>query len=175
VTPEETRECFLYNAWANERLLDAVSALPPEELRRDLGSSFGSVHATLVHILSSEWLFLMRWNGVSPPERLRPEDFRDLASVRSRWAEVQAGQGQYLARLTPEALTGELGYVNTSGQPWRYRLWQVMQQVLTHSAYHRGQVTTMLRQLGRQPVETDVLTYYDELTLISQAAGRGAR
>jgi uncharacterized damage-inducible protein DinB len=37
-----------------------------------------------------------------------------------------------------------------------------MVHVVNHSSYHRGQVTTLLRQLGAQPVSTDFLEYYDE-------------
>lgn len=161
--PEQARDLFLYNQWANQRLLEAVSVLTSREFRADLGSSFPSVRDSLVHILSSEWLFLKRWNGVSPSHRLQPSDFPDVAAVRTLWREVEQGQREYLARLTPDALLRELAYVNTSGESWQYPLWQILQQVLLHSAYHRGQVTTMLRQLGHKPVETDLLTYYDQI------------
>ncbi|MGH2830171.1 MAG: DinB family protein [Actinomycetota bacterium] len=34
---------------------------------------------------------------------------------------------------------------------------------MNHSSYHRGQVTTMLRQVGARPVATDFLEFHDEV------------
>lgn len=159
--PAEVREWFAFHRWGNHQTLDAAAALDPEPFTRDLGSSFRSVRDTLVHLLSAEWLWVERWRGVSPRRRLDPADFPDLAAIRRRWAEVEEAQDDYLAGLTEEALGETFAYVNPAGEPWDYPLWQVMVQIVTHACYHRGQVTTLLRQLGALPVETDLLTYYD--------------
>jgi uncharacterized damage-inducible protein DinB len=37
-----------------------------------------------------------------------------------------------------------------------------MQHLVNHGTYHRGQVTTMLRQLGAQAVLTDLMHFYRE-------------
>ncbi len=61
-----------------------------------------------------------------------------------------------------------LGYVNTRGERWEYTLAQMMQHVVIHSAYHRGQVVTLLRQLGAAAPTTDYLVFVD------MRAGSGA-
>ena len=66
MSPEEMRVLFDFNAWANQRALDAASALTPEQFTRALGSSFSSVRDTLVHICSGEWVWLERFEGRSP-------------------------------------------------------------------------------------------------------------
>ena len=45
---------------------------------------------------------------------------------------------------------------------YRNPLWQSMQHLVNHGTYHRGQVTTMLRQLGAQPILTDLMHFYRE-------------
>ncbi|HXG64655.1 MAG TPA: DinB family protein [Blastocatellia bacterium] len=150
-----------HNWWANGRTLDAVSALTAEQFTRDMGGSYPSVRDTLTHILAAEWIWLMRCRGVSPHQLFDPADFPDLNSIRAKWAEVERGRKDFLASLTAESLETVIAYTNMKGEEWRYPLWQILLQVTHHSAYHRGQVTTMLRQLGAEAVPTDFLAYID--------------
>jgi len=48
------------------------------------------------------------------------------------------------------------------GETWTYALWRILAHVVNHSSYHRGQVATLLRQLGATPSSTDLLLFYDE-------------
>src|SRR5690606_39377170 len=64
----ELKRLLSYTDWANGAILDATAALTPEQLTRDLRSSFASVLDTLRHIAESDWIWLRRWNGVSPTE-----------------------------------------------------------------------------------------------------------
>jgi uncharacterized damage-inducible protein DinB len=73
------------------------------------------------------------------------------------------GTAQFIEAVTAERLTTVVAYVNLQGQTWRYPLWRQMYHVVNHSTYHRGQLTTMLRQLGAAPVATDFLVFHDEL------------
>jgi len=61
--------------------------------------------------------------------------------------------------VTEESLEKIVGSVNTKGQPFQYALWKMMVHVVNRSTYHRGQVITMLRQLGAEPVATDFLVF----------------
>jgi len=159
---EDIRQLYDYNAWANARVLDAAAALTPEQFTRDVGSSFPSVHDTLAHIMAAEHIWLMRWRGESPRKLLDAAEFPTLGDVRARWAEVERGLSEFVRGLTDESLGRVVAYTNTRGEEWRYALGPMMQHVITHSAYHRGQVTTMLRQLGARSVPTDFLVYLDE-------------
>jgi uncharacterized damage-inducible protein DinB len=153
---------FRYNSWANNRALEAVLHLSPAEFVRDLGNSHHSVSDTLVHIVWAEWIWLQRWNGVSPQVVFQATDFPSPREVRSRWSELEAGQSTFVAALTNERLQRVVSYVNLEGQPWEYPLWRQMYHVVNHSTYHRGQVATMLRQLGTRPLPTDLLVFDDE-------------
>jgi uncharacterized damage-inducible protein DinB len=161
--PETIRELYLYNHWANQRSLASVEPLPAEEFTRAMGNSFSSIRDTLAHILGAEWIWLERWLGRSPRELLPAADFPTLQSLRVRWQAVEQDRNRFLQTLTPDRLPQSISYINLAGKPYEYPLWQQMLHVTNHSTYHRGQIVTLLRQLGRTPSNTDFLRYYDEL------------
>lgn len=152
---------YRYNRWANATILKAVTPLSAEDLSRKLGGSFPSVRETLVHIMGAEWIWLTRWKDVSPPALLSAADFPDLNSIKSRWPEIETEQMNFVAAVTDASLQQPLKYVNLKGLPYEYPLGRVMQHVVNHGSYHRGQVTNFLRQLGAEPVATDLLVYFD--------------
>ncbi len=157
----DIRLLYEYNRWANALVLEAASALTPEQFTKDLASSHRSMRDTLAHTLAAEWIWLMRWKGTSPKALLDPSDFPDLASLTARWGEVEREQAEFVGGVSDESLGEVIGYVNTRGEEWRYPLWQMMQHVVNHSTYHRGQAAAMLRQLGAAPTPTDFLAFFD--------------
>ncbi len=162
MTPEQIRLLYDYNSWANRRTLDACGALTDEQFTRDLGSSFRSVRDTLAHIMGAEWIWLERWHGSSPSALPKADQFPNFASLRQRWAEIESDLLRFVASLSQEALTGALSYRTFDGKPYSQPLWQMLQHLANHGSYHRGQVTTMLRQLGAKPISTDLIGFYRE-------------
>ena len=161
MTPEDARTLYAYDAWANRRVLDACAALAPEQFTKDLGSSFRSVRDTMAHIMGAEWLWLERFQGRTA--RLPSGDqFPDLASLRKRWAEVERDLLAYVGALSAADLERSFDYRDMKGNPHTSLLWQTLQHVANHSTYHRGQVTTLLRQLGAKPIGTDLIGFYRE-------------
>jgi uncharacterized damage-inducible protein DinB len=157
------QELYRYNRWANARVFEAVEGLEPEPFTKNLGSSHPSVRDTLTHIVCAEWLYLQRWQGTSPRTVFDPAVFPRLADLKARWLAVEAEQRAFVESVSAERLPAIVRYVNRQGETWEYPLWRQMVHVVNHSSYHRGQVTTMLRQLRAQPVATDFLLYHDEL------------
>lgn len=156
----DLKTLYAFNAWARKRILDAVAQVDEAAYRKDLGNSFGSVHGTVVHILGAEELWLKRWRGESPPALVSPETFASFAAVRRGWDTLEAELQRFLGGLTEETVLRAIQYRDTRGNAYTTPLWQTMQHVVNHSSYHRGQVTTLLRQLGAKPVATDLITYY---------------
>jgi len=68
---------------------------------------------------------------------------------------------EYLAGLSEEAIERTATYVSTRGQTWTYTLGRMILHLLHHQSYHRGQVTSLLRQLGTQPPKVDFLDALD--------------
>jgi uncharacterized damage-inducible protein DinB len=162
MTPEEIYTLYEYDAWANRRLLDAAAKLTPEQFTRDLGSSFPSVRDTLVHIMGAQWVWLERWLGRTPAGLPRAEEYPTLGSIRARWAELEGKLLEFVRGLTPEQIAEVREYRTLSSGVVRNPLWQALQHLVNHGTYHRGQVTTMLRQLGAGPVSTDLIVFYRE-------------
>jgi uncharacterized damage-inducible protein DinB len=157
----DLRTLLDYHYWARDRVLDAVDPLTPEQFTRDLGSSFKSVRDTLAHIYSAEWAWYSRWLGTSPTSQLPPEQFPDVASIRRAWREQETKLRAFLDDLGEEGITRVIEYKLLSGQPGASPFWQMLQHVVNHASYHRGQVTTMLRQLGAPPAKSmDMIAYY---------------
>ena len=159
---QEIRQLYDYNQWANHRVLSASGALDAEALLRPMGNSFSSLRDTLAHIIGAEWIWLERWLGRFPKALLDADSFPSLRSLEDRWERVESDQDQFIQALSRERLDEDLAYINRVGERFSYPLWQQMVHVVNHSSYHRGQVTTLLRQLGAKAVSTDFLAYYDE-------------
>jgi len=159
---KEIQQLYDYNRWANHRILDATSKLSAEEFTKDLRNSFPSIRDTLVHILGGEWIWLTRWNGISPTGFPDTWDTSTHEALRKQWQEVERDQTAFLSGLTEQSLNKVIAYRNTAGNPFANPLWQMMRHVVNHSTYHRGQVTTMLRQLSAEAVATDLIVFYRE-------------
>jgi len=151
---------FDYNAWANERALGAAGALSQEQFLRDLGNSFPSLRDTLAHILGAEWIWLRRWQGDSPSSGLAAADFPTVASLKDRFAALDRERRAFLDTLSEEGLARPFSYRDLAGNAHSLRLVESLQHLVNHGTYHRGQITTMLRQLGAKPVSTDMSRFY---------------
>lgn len=167
--PVEMRELFAFNAWANRKIIGAAEALTAEQFTKSMGSSFDSVRDTLVHIWAVEWVWLERLCGRPPSSFPDAKEYADLASMQPRWAEIEKNWLEYVSRLDEDELAGDVDYQTVSFGPSRSPRWQMMQHVVNHSTYHRGQVTTMLRQLGAKGTTTDLLFFYRERSAAAKA------
>ena len=164
MTPHDLQALLEYHYWATDRMLAAVEPLDPDRFTRDLGSSFRSVRDTLSHLQGAEWIWLSRLQGTSPTTWLPHERFPDPSAVRAAWAETEAGFRALVGGLDEAGLERVIEYRLLSGQPGASRTWHLVQHVVNHATYHRGQVTTMLRQLGAAPPKSlDLITFYREL------------
>ncbi len=158
---EDLRTLVDYHYWARDRVLDAAEALTPEQFTRDLGSSFRSVRDTLAHLYAAEFAWCARWNGESPTALTRPEDFPDAAALRRRWRELEAAVRGVVERMGLQGIGTVIDYRMLNGEPRRSVFWHMVQHVVNHASYHRGQVTTMIRQLGAAPPQSmDLITFY---------------
>ncbi len=162
MTPDEIRTLYEYDAWANHRLLDAAAALSAEQFTRDLGSSFPSVRDTLAHIMFAQWIWLERWQGRAPQNAPSATDFPNVASLRKRWAEVEADLLAFVRGLTSERIAAVREYKTWTMGTFTNSLGDMLHHVANHGTYHRGQVTTMLRQLGANAVATDFVYFLRE-------------
>jgi uncharacterized damage-inducible protein DinB len=162
---EDLQVLYNYHYWARDRTLEAVEPLGPEPFTRAMGNSFTSIRDTLVHIYAAEWIWHERWNGHSPTSLIASDGFPDLVSIRRAWADLESNIRGFLQGLGEDGLRRSFSYHLLNGQPGTSLFWHSLQHVVNHASYHRGQITTMLRQLGAAPPKScDLITFYRERT-----------
>lgn len=158
----DVRQLYEFNAWAQRRIFAALATLPAEQYLRDLRSSHGGIHGTLCHIVWADELWLNRWLGKPSPAVAQGQDLASLADARARWEEVEAERGRFLAGLSDASLAQTLTVRPTRGGAYVHTYLETLEHTVDHASYHRGQIITMLRQLGVQPPSTGLILYYRE-------------
>lgn len=158
---QDLRTLLDYHYWARDRMLRALEPLSPEEFTRELGSSFTSVQATLAHVCSAEWAWHQRWIGQSPTAQQPKENFPDVATTRKAWQAIEADVRGFLEGLGETGIERVFEYKTLTGDPGSSIFWHMLQHVVNHGSYHRGQLTTMIRQLGHPaPESMDLIRFY---------------
>jgi len=172
---------YAYNRWANERLFAALDKLSEKQFTTPIPSSFPSVRETVFHILFAEWLWLKRWQGTSPRSTLADPDaspatwntlshggvpsaqeLTTLPALKSFAGSIEQERSEFLRGLKENVLQAPLPFSDMAGNPHAQPLVHLMQHVANHSSYHRGQVTTMLRQLGAETVALDMFFFFQD-------------
>jgi len=154
-------DTIIYNHWANLQIADAATELDSKQFFKVLISSFPSVHKTFIHIIWAEELWLERWQGRPFIPALDPRDFPTLERIKKKFESLYQDQIRYLKNLNPDSENQNVSYINFQGKRWEYTLRQMVQHLIIHSAYHRGQLVTLFRQLGINPPNTDYLMFVD--------------
>jgi len=162
MTVAEVRELFAYNAWANRLFFAALEPLPVEVYVRDLKSSHGGLHGTLCHIVWAEQLWLNRWLGKANPAVPQGRDLASLAAARTRWEAIESERATFLAGLTERRLDEAVAVKPSTGGEYRHTFREMFRHAIDHSSYHRGQLVTLLRQVGTTPPGTGLIVFYRE-------------
>jgi uncharacterized damage-inducible protein DinB len=177
----DIRTLYAYNRWANLRMFAELEELNEEQLSAARESSFPSIWESAFHIVGAEWLWLKRWKGASPRASVadpamspsawdgftpsdapRIDELRRLPALRQFAETIDCERREFLDKLTETSLHDRFHFTDMSGAPHSEPLVQVMQHLVNHGSYHRGQVTTLLRQAGAQPVALDMIYFFRE-------------
>ena len=109
----------------------------------------------IAHILSAEGLWLARINQEKPLLPVWPE--LALAQCEAEGDALRASWRSYLEKCKEARLLHQISYVNNKGESWSSQVDDVLFQVITHSAYHRGQIASDMRAAGLTPAYTDFI------------------
>jgi uncharacterized damage-inducible protein DinB len=147
-----------YNRWMNERLFGVLGELSDEERRRDRGAFFGSIHRTLDHIVWADRTWLGRFTGVPHPIAAYGADAHpEFATLERERDAADTAILDWTGRLKPAWLAAMFEYRAASDGGLRTMPgWIAATHLFQHATHHRGQVTTMLKQAGRDIGATDL-------------------
>ena len=148
-----------YNAWQNRSLYREADRLEDAQRRENRGAFFGSLHATLAHVLWGDMMWMSRFDGwekppLGPAEGERWLDWEGLKAARLA---ADARIAQWAVRLTPESLAGDLTWYSgiTRREQTKPR-WQLIAHMFNHQTHHRGQAHALLTGFGLRPDPTDL-------------------
>ena len=160
MTVKDLEVLYDYNYWANKKLFQVISRLTPEQFTRPVAGSYGSIRNTLIHALSAEWGWLDRCGGRERGPRLDPDNYPTAESLIEEWAGVERYVRDFLSGLTDEDLAREIEFTIGGAEKHSMRLGQLMQHAGMHGVHHRAQVALLVRVLGYEPGNYDMLIYY---------------
>ena len=150
-----------YHYWARDIILDAVAPLSAEQFTRPVESSFKSVRDTVAHMYGAEWLWYNRWTGNLDATMPKYDSWPDLSAIKKAWLEHEVRLRTFVNDGGEAGVTRVHNYKSLAGQPTSSKFWEMLVHVVNHGSYHRGQVTTLLRQLGAQPPkQTDMIAFF---------------
>ncbi len=151
-----------YNYWVNDRVLRAAGQVNDAQFVAKTMHSYGSLRGTLVHILSAEWIWLQRFNSISPKNILREHDFPTLASLQARWNEEAQKMRAFIGGLKEDDLTRIVRYNTLEGDPFEHPLWEMLAHLVNHGTQHRAEAAAMLTDFGHSPGDVDLIMFVRE-------------
>jgi uncharacterized damage-inducible protein DinB len=154
------KEAYEYMYWATLRYFAVAEGLSEEQLHRLQGHSWGDVHATLVHMMSSEWMWLQRAQGLSPRAGPTREEYPTLAALKQRWSELQAEVRAFIDAQTEQSFQTPIAYTNTRGETFHVPMWQMLAQVVNHQTHHRGELAAMFALMNVAHPEEEMIQYF---------------
>ena len=170
ISCDYVRHLARYNQWMNDKLYAVAATLPQAALDEARGAFFGSISGTLNHLLVADTIWLKRLaahpagfaslaplRDIAMPTRLDLPLVDGFAAQQQRRRQLDALIVQWSLELTPAALAQVLDYHNMRGEAQSRPLPEVLMHLFNHQTHHRGQVTTLLAQLGLDVGVTDLI------------------
>jgi uncharacterized damage-inducible protein DinB len=162
VSAEVLREHLLYTAWASSRLVHAIESLSHDQLTRDFQSSQHSILGTLVHIFSSDRVWLARIRDEPITSLVSDADY-NLHVLQIDWPLIHEKWNEWASGLTDESASESISYRDMKGNPHASTAWEIVLHLVNHGTHHRGQVSGFLRAMGHTPPQLDLVRYYREM------------
>jgi uncharacterized damage-inducible protein DinB len=160
-----TKQYFLeladYNVWANNIVNSWLDNINDEQWSKYVESSFNSIGETVLHVAGAETIWLDRLNKVASPVWL-PSVFKGTKDETIElWKKSSAGLKKNVESFDESVMIEKLAFKRINSDKYEMPHYQVFAHVFNHSTYHRGQLVTMLRQVGFTNVgSTDMLGFY---------------
>jgi uncharacterized damage-inducible protein DinB len=162
MTLQEAKHLHAFNAWADNRIFEAVAQIPADQYLIDLKTSHGGIHGTLVHLVGAQKIWLSRWLGSPDVKFLSAGDVPALSDLKAVWEKTGYETAKFLGSMTDKKLGDTITVTMSSGQTFTNTIAQTLQHLVDHSTYHRGQVVAMMRQLGIKPPATGMIGFFRE-------------
>jgi len=144
------------NAWANHRLGAACAALTQGEFEAPRTGFFGSIQATLNHILIVDWFYVDALEGgaLGPAAWAEPTPCPTMPEVRGAQAAVDLRLIAW-CEVLDEAGADRVIEVHRGARVQRERADRLLLHIFQHQIHHRGQAHAMLSGTPVAPPQLD--------------------
>ena len=156
---DDYENLYAYNRWANERTVAACRQLTTEEYERKIGGGWPSVRDTLVHIASATKAWHDRLHENPPSRLLTGADVPELDAAVRLLDEADALLTRLVLDTPAERRSEIVSFKNLQGAVRKVPLWTLFRHAVNHASYHRGQISTMIRSMGKDPKSTDLVVW----------------
>ena len=150
-----------YNQWMNQKLYNVCADIPDLDQKSDRGAFFKSIDGTLNHILVGDLIWLGRFTQQPFVAKLDGELYSNFSELRAERERLDAIIIDWVQNLTPSWLNETLTYTNSSGFTRTLPHWLLVTHLFNHQTHHRGQLTTLLNQMGYESGVTDLPAMLD--------------
>ncbi len=150
-----------YNSWATEILSNMLSALNQEQWEQELVSSFPSIKKTVLHIWDAQVIWLTRLKGGEVSGVWPSSHFNGTKEEAiSGYLQSAKDLSDFIEDKDQAFLDNKLHYKNMKMLEYTTPVDEILFHTVNHATHHRGQIFTMLRQVGfTEIVNTDLITY----------------
>jgi uncharacterized damage-inducible protein DinB len=161
ITPGYVQTMARYNTWQNENIFKSAAHLSDADRKAERGAFFGSIHATLNHVLWADQMWLWRFDANERPAAKTITDglaqFEDWDALRAQRSAFDAGIETWARGVSERDLSGDLAWLSGgTGQTMTTPRWVAITHVFNHQTHHRGQVHALLTGFGVKPGLTDL-------------------
>ena len=152
-------QLFRYNDATNDLILTAAEPLADDRLDERFNMGLGSLRRTLRHILAGEETWLARWRGQTETPWPDENILVPVGQLAARLAALRPDRDEFLKTRIDKDLATSIPYRDSRGTLFQATLSDMILQMFVHSAHHRAQAVNMLRRLGVQPPEVDLMVW----------------
>jgi uncharacterized damage-inducible protein DinB len=155
-----------YSVWANTKLAQIIEKADEDILRREVKSSFPSLEKTILHIMDAEFIWLRRLQGESLMNWPSQGFNGDRAELLQAWVAQSKALSDFVGSKGEGYLQTVVEYKNMKGDTFSNTVEELLYHVVNHGTFHRGQIVTILRELGYEDLSsTDLITYLRAVTV----------
>ena len=149
-----------YTIWADQRIFETVNNLSDDRIEREIASSFPSIKKTILHMWDAESMW---WQRLKLSEKItRPsEEFKGtFAGLLKNLEQQSIAWKEWIDNANENQLQHVFAYQNSRKEQFKQPVYEMLMHLFNHSTHHRGQLVTLLRQLGVEKIPaTDFIVF----------------
>jgi uncharacterized damage-inducible protein DinB len=149
-----------YNVWANKKILERLNQLTAEEVHKEIVSSFPSIYKTVLHMMNAEHIWFQRLKLAEHIESYMENYNGSFEELTAKFSHLNKQWEEWVKEANEANLTHTFAYQNNKKEQFKQPVYEMLLHLFNHQSYHRGQLVTMLRQLGADKIpQTDFIVY----------------